>query len=144
MKKPSILLLIIFGLVAQCTKETSQPIVPKVDVTEIKDLSISPTVVSVTAPPSYPASTANYFDWETPDFVPYPTPGPPSWMSPPLVPWASGTCIGYPWELMWDHKKSEGWEMIYNVFTTQSQPTVPYFILYNKYRGLMRMYWNMP
>ncbi len=80
------------------------------------------------------------FDWENADHMPTP-PG----MTPIPTPWiGQGSLVGtYDLDIIRDNKKSEGWCMLYNSFSTD--PTVyqpnPFFILYNKYRGIMRIFY---
>src|SRR5258706_5473736 len=136
--KPFLLCLIFFGLIDRCSKDggqTPSPVKP-IDVVEVQNNSALPTVIVVPDPISYSGSTVNYFDWEKADFVPGP--------SGNFVPWANGTCEGYPLEWRYDFKKLNGWEMLYSSFNTLTIPAIPYFILYNKYRGLIRMYWLAP
>lgn len=78
-------------------------------------------------------------DWENIDYMPTP-PGTPS----VLVPWASGTSRQFTAELAGDYKSSDGWTLLYNTFNTSALPDNWYFILYNKYRGLVRLYYYIP
>lgn len=80
------------------------------------------------------------FDWENADFMPTPagmTPIPSPWMG-------QGSLVGtYDLDILNDRKKSEGWCLLYNSFS--ANPNVflpnPFFILYNKYRGIMRVFY---
>ncbi|MFZ1236138.1 MAG: hypothetical protein WAR39_03910 [Prevotella sp.] len=80
------------------------------------------------------------FDWENDDFMPTPkgtTPIPTPWIG-------MGSLLGtYDLDVINDRKKSEGWVLLYNSFTTDSEKFAsnPYFILYNKYRGIMRVFY---
>lgn len=78
-------------------------------------------------------------DWENIDFMPTP-PG----QSPIPVPWVGQGSIAsvYGLDIVNDRKAFDGWVLLYNTFTSTSPgPLVnPYFILYNKYRGLMRIF----
>ncbi|MBD0255637.1 MAG: hypothetical protein ICV83_07945 [Cytophagales bacterium] len=78
-------------------------------------------------------------NWETIDYMPTPA-GVPS----VLVPWASGASRQFSKEIANDYKRIEGWELLYNTFNTQRIEDNWYFILYNKYRGLVRMYYYVP
>lgn len=42
--------------------------------------------------------------------------------------------------MVFDYKKSEGWEIVYNTFSTTASFNPSYFMLYNKFRGLLRVY----
>ena len=78
--------------------------------------------------PAYP------FNWETADRMPTPA------GTTILVPWASGSVKGFSSDIWYDFKKTDGWELVYNVFNTTSLQSNPFFVLYNKYRGLLRYY----
>ncbi|TAJ12191.1 hypothetical protein DMA11_13655 [Marinilabiliaceae bacterium JC017] len=85
------------------------------------------------------AVTPKIFDWETADWMPTP-PG----QSKISVPWIGQGSIAsvYDNDVVYDFKKSDGWDLIYNAFDASSSGPLqnPYFILYNKYRGLLRIY----
>lgn len=78
-------------------------------------------------------------DWENIDQMPTP-PG----FCTVYVPWASGSSRQFPQELAFDYHSVDGWELMYNTFNTTSMSANWYFVLYNKYRGLMRMYYFVP
>ncbi|PTX18362.1 hypothetical protein C8N40_106162 [Pontibacter mucosus] len=78
-------------------------------------------------------------NWENIDLMPTP-PGTPLI----LVPWASGASRQFTSEIANDYKSSDGWMLVYNTFNTQHTHDNLYFILYNKYRGLIRMYYYVP
>lgn len=73
------------------------------------------------------------FDWETADYMPTPL-----GTTPILVPWASGSNKQFPTEFNTDYKKIDGWELVYNTFSTSTFAQPAHFILYNKYRGILR------
>lgn len=80
--------------------------------------------------PSYP------LDWENISYMP----APPN-TNPIPVPWQSG--LGgrkIDDDIVFDYKKSDGWELVYNTFNTSAVLNPAYFMLYNKYRGLLRTY----
>lgn len=74
------------------------------------------------------------FDWETADYMPTPT------GTSILVPWANGAVKGFSSDLWYDFLKSDGWVLVYNTFNTGTLPDNPWFALYNRYRGLLRIY----
>jgi len=84
------------------------------------------------------------FNWETEDFMPTPSD------FQIRVPWfygASGSiCSTYPADVYSDYKKADGWIMLYNGFSPTAIVTSAnsYFILYNRYRGLLRIYQYNP
>jgi len=93
-----------------------------------KDIKESIPVTVKDGVPPFPLS------WETSDYMPTP-PG-----TTILVPWANGSVKGFSSYLWYDYKKTDGWELVYNTFNTSALPANPWFVLYNKYRGLIRIY----
>lgn len=79
------------------------------------------------------------FDWENADWMPT-----PSMQSRIPSPWSGqGSLVGtYGIDIVNDRKAFDGWELLYNTFDSNvTAPLVnPYFVLYNKYRGIMRIY----
>lgn len=79
------------------------------------------------------------FDWETVDYMPT-----PAGQTKIPVPWIGQGSLAssYSIDVINDHKKTDGWVMLYSTFTDKGTSPLqnPYFILYNKYRGLMRVY----
>lgn len=82
--------------------------------------------------------TPYYFDWDNADFMPTP----PGYTI--YVPWsigATGSINGtYDADVWSDHYAADGWIMLYSTFSPSTYSSMPYFILYNRYRGLMRIY----
>lgn len=78
------------------------------------------------------------FDWENADFMPMPN------NTQILVPWASGASTQITPEILHDYKKTDGWTLVYNTFSPTAVPEHFYFMLYNKYRGVLRMYYYIP
>lgn len=76
------------------------------------------------------------FDWDNPNTNYMPTPS----GTTILLPWANGASKGFSNDILYDYSKNDGWELVYNVFNTTSLQANPYFVLYNKYRGLLRIY----
>ncbi len=87
--------------------------------------------VSADAVPTYT------FPWSTNDFVPG--------TSNLLLPWAIGGTSKISADIARDFKVGAGWELLYNTFepTKDPQSGTGYFILYNKYRGVMRLYYHV-
>lgn len=81
---------------------------------------------------------------------------------PPPLDWeninqmpTTGQTIGIPWgssissrqfsqDIVSDFKSADGWILLYNTFSSTSNPDNYYFVLYNRYRGLLRMYYYVP
>lgn len=80
-----------------------------------------------------------YFDWENADWMPT-----PEGQTRIPTPWVGqGSLVGsYDWEIVNDHKAFDGWELLYSTFDPNAPSALinPYFVLYNKYRGIMRVY----
>ncbi|WP_443945150.1 hypothetical protein ACJVDH_19875 [Pedobacter sp. AW1-32] len=86
------------------------------------------------------AGTPAYaFDWENSDFMPT-----PAGSAAIPVPWGSGASRQFTVEIANDYKSVNGWTLVYNTFNTSVPQDRLYFILYNKYRGLLRMYYYLP
>ncbi|NOW97056.1 hypothetical protein [Mucilaginibacter sp. SG564] len=77
------------------------------------------------------------FDWEHTDYMPAPA------GTNILVPWASGANRSFPTIYATDIKVADGWELVYNTFSPTSTAQPLYFILYNRYRGLLRGYFYL-
>lgn len=79
------------------------------------------------------------FDWETVDWMPT-----PQGQTKIPIPWVGqGSLVGlYGLDVVNDYKKIDGWRLLYSTFSdTGSEPLVnPYFMLYNIYRGTLRVY----
>jgi len=57
------------------------------------------------------------------------------------APWAGGASRSFPNDYLSDYKPEDGWEMYFNTFNSTVKVDAPYFVLYNKYRGTMRIYY---
>jgi|AGTN01.3.fsa_nt_gi hypothetical protein len=79
------------------------------------------------------------FDWENADWMPTP-PG----QSQIPSPWVGQGSLAstYGLDVLNDRKAFDGWELMYNSFDPNApgQLINPYFVLYNKYRGLLRIF----
>jgi hypothetical protein len=89
--------------------------------------------ITKNATPTFP------LEWENVDFMPTP-PGIPT----VVVPWGSGASRQISKEMANDYHKSDGWTLVYNTFSTTSLPDNWYFMLYNVYRGILRLYYYVP
>ncbi|PSL28164.1 hypothetical protein [Chitinophaga ginsengisoli] len=96
-------------------------------------LPISSEISAIVKPFGVPAYS---FNWEVSDYMPTP----PGYSI--FVPWANGSVKGFPSDIWYDMKAADGWELVYNEFnpTASSLPANPFFVLYNKYRGVLRIY----
>jgi hypothetical protein len=79
------------------------------------------------------------FNWETADFVPTPPTDPAI-----PVPWGGGANRRFTDDILTDYHSNDGWVLVYNLFNTNTTPVPGYFTLYNRYRGLLRIYFYLP
>src|SRR5690606_24430553 len=58
------------------------------------------------------------------------------------VPWVGqGSLVGViADDVLADRKKSDGWKLVYSTFSPTIWNKNPYFMLYNEYRGLLRIF----
>ncbi|NSL87001.1 hypothetical protein ECE50_009180 [Chitinophaga sp. Mgbs1] len=124
--KVAVLLVFLILLWTSCKKELQ----PMDTAGMNNDLKRSVVLSGVPIPP---------LDWEHIDYMPTP-PGTPQ----VFVPWASGASRQFAPELADDYKTADGWVLVYNTFNTTYTPDRWYFMLYNKFRGLLRMYYYIP
>lgn len=107
-----------------------------------KELSIKETTNSVKVNGSKNFITPYLFNWEDPNlnFMPYPSNQPQI-----PVPWsgAGGLASIVSSDVLDDRKASDGWELVYSTFDPIQWNPNPYFMLYNKYRGLLRIYFYL-
>lgn len=129
-KKFTFVLSLILALVNYSCKKADPVIKEKLSTTNNIKTDFEIAAVPV---PTYP------LDWENIAFMPT-----PSEATTVQVPWASGASAQIAHEVLNDYKKSDGWVLLYNTFTSTVQSDELYFILYNKYRGIMKMYYYIP
>lgn len=88
------------------------------------------------------AVVPSQLDWEYADWMPTP-PG----QSRIPSPWVGAGSLtpAFGIDIVNDRFRSNGWELVYNTFDADSPgPLVnPYFVLYNKYNGLLRIYFYL-
>lgn len=60
------------------------------------------------------------------------------------APWVSGSSRQFSSDILDDYRKLNGWELLYNTFNSAYGENNLYFVLYNKYSGLIRMYYYIP
>ena len=78
------------------------------------------------------------FDWETADWMPTP---PGQALIP--VPWTGQGSLNafYGLDVVNDYKRVDGWRLVYSSFRHSGEELIdPYFMLYNVYRGTLRIY----
>jgi|GEM_PF-439854 len=108
----------------------------------LHDMELTSILPKDPKPPILYAVPVYNFDWETVDWMPTP-PGqsqiPPPWIGQGSLASTFGV------DVINDRKASDGWTLLYSTFDPAAPgPLVnPYFILYNKYRGLMRIYFYL-
>lgn len=77
-------------------------------------------------------------DWENISFMPG------NGATTVRVPWGGGNSNSISDDVLFDYKSVDGWVLVANTFTPTSTPDNQYFVLYNRYRGLFRMYYYRP
>lgn len=81
------------------------------------------------------------FNWEDPNlnWMPYPSGGS---VAPIPLPWNGQGSLSSTLDpdVLNDRKASDGWVLLYSTFSPTILTYNPYFILYNRYRGLMRIF----
>lgn len=90
-----------------------------------------------TKTPGKNTQTPYLFDWETADYMPAPN------GTSILVPWANNANQSFPLSYATDIKKADGWELVYNTFSPTEIVNPPFFVLYNRYRGVLRGYFYL-
>jgi hypothetical protein len=128
---------ILLILLTQCKSKDPEPILVVVENTAVQP-SQNPTIVPMVAIPTPPTRIGLNFplDWDKITTMP----APPSRVPIPL-PWSDQATRMFSEDIRYDFKKEDGWELIYNRFSdTVLVSGGDYFILYNKYRGILRYY----
>ncbi len=80
-----------------------------------------------------------YIDWENIDFFEYRNQN--NILQTVIPPWGSGVSVTIPDIIRFDHKKKDGWVLLYNLFDKDLYNPHPMIILYNKYRGVVRFFY---
>ncbi|WON95238.1 MULTISPECIES: hypothetical protein [unclassified Sphingobacterium] len=57
------------------------------------------------------------------------------------APWSGGASRAFPTDYLSDYKPEDGWVMYFNTINESKEVDAPYFVLYNRYRGIMRIYY---
>lgn len=129
----SFMAIVSFLTITNCSHQ-DEIIEPKINKEKESDTPVVP-------PPSGSSNARLPYplDWENVDYMPTP-PGIPV----VLVPWASGASRQFTIEIANDYRRANGWELVYNTFNTTTLEDRLYFILYNKYSGIIRMYFYIP
>ncbi len=134
----AVLLLFNAGI-SSCKKDAAPPPEKPLQVEEITTVNdnIKPGVIIPTDKTLKPTrSIFNFeFNWETAQYMPS-SPGTPR----VPVPWSDNVIRNYDPALRYDFKKADGWEMVYNTYSDTINFATKHFMLYNKYRGVLRSY----
>lgn len=107
--------------IVSCTSDTvdTEPVIP-----------VTPQTRAIPTPT---------FDWANAEWMPV-----PAGQNAIPSPWNGAGSISYTYgmDITNDRYPNAGWELLYNTFDANaSGPLVnPYFVLYNKYRGILRIY----
>jgi hypothetical protein len=136
MRQYTVLYLLLIALVS-CDKEPDGN--PALIVSESNDATGQPVIVPVDDAPVYPLKpNTDYFDgdWESLQTMPVP-PGTPAIPTP----WSDNARRKYNNAIRYDYKKADGWEWVTGSFSTTLNVPHKSFVLYNRYRGVMRAYY---
>jgi hypothetical protein len=137
--KPVIVALIFSFTFISCDKDNDSPREKPLQVEEMGTLNSSAQpVITITGSTTVPPTKTKYnfvFDWEKAQYMPV-APGQPA----VPVPWSDQVTRNYDPGLRYDYKKSDGWELVFNSFSDSLNATNRFFILYNKFRGVLRYY----
>jgi hypothetical protein len=99
----------------------------------------NPVIIDTIVQQDYPLhiiTGQKEFDWENAEFIPL-----PSTQNPIPVPWSDRARRNFSEDIRYDYKKEDGWLMYYCSFSDELNPPVKTFMLYNKYRGILRFYY---
>jgi len=102
---------------------------------DIASLSTTPTTAGTASIPTFPLT------WEGVGVDVMPT---PPGLETVYMPWASGSSRQFPAEMADDYKSADGWVLLYNTFNTTTMQPNWFFMLYNVYRGTIRLYYYVP
>lgn len=140
--KAAFILAVLVITITGCRKKVSSPGDDEKKPLQVEEVSAagdpSKPVVTIPADNTLQPTKNDYnfvFDWEHAQNMPnYPgTPVVP-------VPWSDQAVRNYDEGLRYDYKKSDGWELVYNDFSETMNFDSRIFMLYNKFRGLLRYY----
>lgn len=133
----SLLVSVLMLFLVECTKKEEQTVV--LDVVADKTISSnSPQIIPVLNAKTYPSHIIEgqmAFDWEHVDKMPTA----PGDIEIP-APWSDQARRHFSEDIRYDFKNSDGWELYNSSFTTSYRTAHHYFVLYNKYRGVLRQY----
>ncbi|WP_041257852.1 hypothetical protein [Fibrella aestuarina] len=111
--------------------------------------SCTPELVSPVAPAAKVAAVTHskaripttYIDWENAEFFYYKRSD--GQVIQVRTPWAAGGSAVFPFYTVQDRFRRDGWELVYNYFDpNQFVDDKLFFILYNKYRGILRVFFR--
>lgn len=137
MKRIASLLSFVFLFIISCKEE-------EIRLVENKELSLYP--ISNPLPERINGSgnariQPTYIDWENVQYLSFKNPN--NTIVSVLPPWASGVSADIPEVLRYDYRNINGWELLYHTFDPTQTPVVyhPMLILYNKFRGIIRVFY---
>lgn len=106
---------------------------------EFVDLSNNPSLLNAMNGTNMNSFTTSVvtpnFDWENTTNIMLPD------GTNRILPWFSSSITAIPSFILNDYKKSDGWELIYNLCNTPGQLGQNYFIIYNKFTGILRTFY---
>ncbi|MGI4735939.1 MAG: hypothetical protein ACRYG7_12255 [Janthinobacterium lividum] len=136
--RPAVVLPFLTILAGACHRG-DDPTPAELVVTGANDAGATPTIVPLAytpAPPTKPLGADFAFDLDNAQYLPTPAGSPQV-----LAPWAPTASRAFSDDMRDDHKQAEGWAVVYSAFSRSASFSNPYIVLYNKYRGLLRLYY---
>ena len=131
---PVIVYLLFFTSCSQNQIDNFEPLtVISEELQEIQPVIID-NITEIRHPHDY-AEGQELFDWENLQFIPL-----PEGQNNIPMPWNSLARNQFSEDIKNDYKKSDGWELYLASFSRTLLPGNKSFILYNKYRGILRYY----
>lgn len=119
MKKKLLFAILAISLLASCSKESPENLSQDSDVSTLSK-----------KPLKSPPIQSSDFDWEN-----------VSTYCGLSMPWNTGTISFIPQEWKHEHKRIDGWELLYNTLDRTEPNVIQMFALYNKYLGIMRVFY---
>ncbi len=132
-----VLIAVLFSILSCQKNDLSSEIIP--DVIIESSLNGNPVIIDTITQKDYTLhiiSGQEEFDWENTEYLPV-----PSTTNSIPVPWSDKAKRSFSDDIRYDYKKADGWILYHCGFSEQINPAVKTFMLYNKYRGILRYYY---
>ncbi|SET55857.1 hypothetical protein [Hymenobacter actinosclerus] len=137
-KSRTVIVLLAAFAFARCgDREKAEPVI------SVRALTNTTGQAAIVVQPVFPTpptknDPAADFDWETDLTLPAPAEQPAV-----PVPWAPTAKRAFPIQWASDYLRADGWELVYNSSSRQRVAASKFLVFYNKFRGVMRMYYYL-